>query len=117
MTTQAKPAARTLAEFAVGLRYESIPAAVVERAKAVIIDTVAASAYGAHLPWSKIVVDYVLRTSAPGLVGVFGGAVAAGCLMGLDAERLTDDGGELVGSSPERFQRMPVAEIARWRTS
>jgi tripartite-type tricarboxylate transporter receptor subunit TctC len=31
------------------------------------------------------------------------------------AERLTDDGGELVGSSPERFQRMLVAELARWR--
>ena len=30
-------------------------------------------------------------------------------------ERLTDDGGELVGSSPERFQRLLVAEIARWR--
>jgi tripartite-type tricarboxylate transporter receptor subunit TctC len=31
------------------------------------------------------------------------------------AERLTDDGGELVGSSPERFRRMLIAEIARWR--
>jgi tripartite-type tricarboxylate transporter receptor subunit TctC len=31
------------------------------------------------------------------------------------AERLTDDGGELVGSSPEAFQCMLVAEIARWR--
>lgn len=31
------------------------------------------------------------------------------------AERLTDDGGELIGSSPERFQQMLVAEIARWR--
>ena len=72
MTTQAKPAARTLSEFAIGLRYENIPAAVVERAKAVIIDTVAASAYGAHLPWSKIVVDYVRRTSAPGNAIVWG---------------------------------------------
>jgi len=31
------------------------------------------------------------------------------------AERLTDDGGELVGSSPERFRRMLIVEIARWR--
>jgi tripartite-type tricarboxylate transporter receptor subunit TctC len=31
------------------------------------------------------------------------------------AERLTDDGGELIGSPPERFHRMLVVEIARWR--
>ena len=72
MSAQTKPAARTLSEFAVGLSYESIPAAVVERAKAIIIDTVAASAYGAHLPWSQIVVDYVRRTSAPGKAIVWG---------------------------------------------
>ena len=72
MTTRATAAARTLAEFAVGLRYESIPAAVAERTKAIVIDTIAASAFGAHLPWSKIVVDYVRRTSAPGEAIVWG---------------------------------------------
>ena len=43
MTTSSAPAARTLAEFAIGLSYEAIPPAVVERAKACIIDTIAAS--------------------------------------------------------------------------
>ena len=59
-------AARTLAEFAVGLRYESIPPAVVDRAKTCIIDTVGAMTFGAHLPWSRIIIEYVQRTSAPG---------------------------------------------------
>ncbi len=72
MNTNAQPAARALAEFAVGLKYEDIPPAVVERAKAVIIDTVAASAYGARFPWSRIVTEYVRRTSAPGNAIVWG---------------------------------------------
>ena len=176
--------ASQLAQFAAGLAYESIPAEVVECAKACILDTVASMIHGAPFPWSKMVIDYVRESSAqghasvvgtpftavpslaafangalshafeldctydpsvgahpgagaavpalavaeaqkasgkdllkafvagsevmyriadagrnsieklgfhsPGLVGVFGGAVAAGCLLGLDAERLTN---------------------------
>ena len=65
-------AARTLAEFAADLEYDQIPPAVVERAKACIIDTIAASIFGAALPWSRIVIDYVLRTSAPGNACIMG---------------------------------------------
>src|SRR5215212_7428812 len=66
------PAARTLAEFAVGLRYEVIPNAVIDRAKTCIIDTVGAMTFGTSLPWSRIMIDYVKRTSMPGKGSVVG---------------------------------------------
>ena len=65
-------AARTLAEFAVGLKYEMLPNAVVERAKTTIIDTVGAMTFGADLPWSRIIIEYVQRTSAPGRGSIVG---------------------------------------------
>lgn len=70
-------AARALAEFAVGLKYETIPAEVIDRAKACIIDTVGAMTFGADLPWSRIIVEYVQRTSAPGKGSVVGTDVKA----------------------------------------
>jgi 2-methylcitrate dehydratase PrpD len=65
-------AARTLAQFAVDLKYEDIPAAVIDRAKSAIIDTVGAMTFGATLPWSRIIVEYVQRTSAPGKGSIVG---------------------------------------------
>jgi 2-methylcitrate dehydratase PrpD len=65
-------AARTLAEFATGLRYEAIPNAVVDRAKTCIIDTVGAMTFGSELPWSRIMIEYVQRTSAPGKGSIVG---------------------------------------------
>lgn len=65
-------AARTLSEFAVGLRYEVIPNAVIDRAKTCIIDTVGAMTFGSTLPWSRIVIEYVQRTSAPGKGSIVG---------------------------------------------
>jgi len=56
---------RRLAEYAVGLRYEDIPPAVVQRAKDAIADTVATISYGAELPWSKMIAAYA-RTNGPG---------------------------------------------------
>src|SRR5688572_11657673 len=69
MTT---PAARTLAEFAVGLRYEAIPGEVVERAKTCLIDTVGAMTFGSTLPWSRIMIEYVQRTSKEGKGSIVG---------------------------------------------
>jgi len=66
------PAARTLAEFAVGLDYDAIPGAVIDRAKTCIIDTVGAMTFGAELPWSRIMVEYVQRTSVPGKGSIVG---------------------------------------------
>jgi 2-methylcitrate dehydratase PrpD len=65
-------AAHALAEFAVGLRYEQIPAEVLERAKDCVIDTVGACVLGAQLPWTKTVIEYAKRNSAPGECGIFG---------------------------------------------
>src|SRR5436309_12236794 len=50
-----------LAKYASGLRYRDIPGPVVQRAKDTIADTIAAIAFGAHLPWSRIIVDYAMR--------------------------------------------------------
>src|SRR5918996_6165548 len=66
------PAARTLADFAVGLRYEAIPSSVIERAKTCIIDTVGAMTFGVDLPWSRIMIEYVQRTSLPGKGSIVG---------------------------------------------
>jgi len=65
-------ASRVFAEFVTSLRYEDIPAAVVEKTKACIIDTIAASAYGAQLPWSKTIIGYCRSNSAPGDAAIIG---------------------------------------------
>src|SRR5215470_1355106 len=67
-----------LAAYAVGLRYEDLPPAVVQRAKDCMSDTVAAIIYGAELPWSKMIIAHARRTSAAGkssILGTDGGPV------------------------------------------
>ena len=69
-----------LAEYAAALRYEDLPAPVVQQAKDCIIDTVAAAICGAELPWSRIVIDYARRTGSGGnsnILGAGGPAVQA----------------------------------------
>ena len=53
-----------LAKYAAALRYDELPAPVIQRAKDTIADTIAAIAFGAHLPWSRIVVDYARQRGA-----------------------------------------------------
>ena len=65
-------ATRTLAEFAVDLKYESIPPEVIERAKDCVIDTVGACAFGSQLPWTRTVIEFAKRNSAAGECSVFG---------------------------------------------
>jgi 2-methylcitrate dehydratase PrpD len=70
-----------LAAYAVALRYEDLPPAVVQRAKDCIADTVAAIIYGAELPWSKIIIAHARRNSAAGkssILGTGGAPVHAG---------------------------------------
>ena len=72
---------RTLAEFASALSFDDIPEAVVHRAKECIADTVAAVIFGASLPWSRMVADYALKTSANGgstIIGTKGCSVQPG---------------------------------------
>jgi len=64
--------AQTLSEFAVNLKYEHIPAEVIERAKDCVIDTVGACVFGAELPWTGTVIGYAQRNSAPGACSVLG---------------------------------------------
>lgn len=64
--------AQTLSEFAVRLKYEDIPAEVIERAKDCAIDTVAACVLGAEMPWTKTVIGYAQRNSAAGESSVLG---------------------------------------------
>src|SRR5437588_7320077 len=61
-----------LARYAVGLRYEDLPAAVVAAAKDCIVDTVAACVCGSALPWSRIVIDYAERTGPGGASRILG---------------------------------------------
>jgi 2-methylcitrate dehydratase PrpD len=48
------------------LSLEQVPAAVQERAKALILDGIACALVGAHLPWSKTAVETVLRLEGTG---------------------------------------------------
>lgn len=68
----AKTAARTLAEFAIGLRYGDIPAAARERARQCIIDTTGAALFGSRLPWSKIVAGHARNCGGNGASRVIG---------------------------------------------
>lgn len=57
---------KTLAKYAAGVRFADLPDAVVQRAKDCIADTIAVIAFGAALPWSRIVLRYAGRTGADG---------------------------------------------------
>jgi 2-methylcitrate dehydratase PrpD len=65
-----------LAQYAASLRYADLPGPVVQRAKDAIADTVAAIAFGAGLPWSRIILDYANRRGGRGTARVLapGGA-------------------------------------------
>ena len=59
-------ASQQLAEFAIALRYEDLPASVVARAKHCLIDAIACAAFGRKLPWSQMVLEEALATGAGG---------------------------------------------------
>ena len=64
--------AHTLAEFAVGLKFENIPSAVVERAKDCMIDTVGVCTYGSTLASSKSVMGYAGQYGKGGRSAIIG---------------------------------------------
>src|ERR1700726_1430782 len=66
-----------LARYAAGVRYEDLPASVVQQAKDCIIDTVAAGICGSALPWSRIVIDYAERPGPGGKCRILGRSGAA----------------------------------------
>jgi 2-methylcitrate dehydratase PrpD len=67
-------AAQTLAQFAVNLKYDQIPATVRERAKDCVIDTVGVCTFCSSLPESSIIIDYAKRYGKGGTSSIFGTA-------------------------------------------
>jgi 2-methylcitrate dehydratase PrpD len=63
---------KQLAEYATKLRFEDLPAEVVQRAKDCIIDTAAAIIYGNTVRWSEIVVGYAHRMGPGGKSRILG---------------------------------------------
>jgi 2-methylcitrate dehydratase PrpD len=61
-----------LARYAAALRYSDLPPAVIQRAKDCIIDTVAAIAFGARLPWSRKILRYASQRGGSGRSRVLG---------------------------------------------
>lgn len=99
MSTAAKAqtAARTLAAWAAGLRYEDIPDAARERARQCIIDTAGAALFGARLPWSGIVAAHAKNCGGNGASRVIGtpfkvSAPAAALANGVAAHAFELDG-------------------------
>ncbi|HLH87704.1 MAG TPA: MmgE/PrpD family protein [Xanthobacteraceae bacterium] len=69
-----------LAEYAAKLRYEDIPADVIERARNTIVDTVGTIVFGYDLPWSQMIVAQARRAGPGGksrILGLGGPLVAA----------------------------------------
>ena len=65
-------AARSLAAFAAGLRYDAIPALATERARQCLIDAVGVCVLGSRLPWGKAVADYARHYGGPGTSRMIG---------------------------------------------
>jgi 2-methylcitrate dehydratase PrpD len=114
-----------LAEYAASLRYEEIPAQVVDRAKDCIIDTVAACICGSGLPWSRIVIDYAERTGPNGRCHILGrsgsavqapgAALANGALAhAFELDSLTRPG---AGAHPGATVLPPALAIAQERSA
>ena len=61
-----------LAAYAAALRYEDLPPAVIARAKDCIAEAVGVIAYGAELPWSRMVIAYAQRYGAGGKSAILG---------------------------------------------
>src|ERR1700694_3670507 len=63
---------KVLAHYAAALRYEDVPADVIERAKQCIADTVAVMIFGYDLPWSGMVVRFAEKNAAGGNSRILG---------------------------------------------
>jgi 2-methylcitrate dehydratase PrpD len=61
-----------LAEYAVQLRHEQIPAQVLQRTKDCIADTVATILFGAQFPWSKMIIAQAQRMGKGGKCTILG---------------------------------------------
>jgi 2-methylcitrate dehydratase PrpD len=112
-----------LAKYAAALRYEDLPAQIVDCARDCIIDTVAAGICGSGLPWSRIVIDYAERTGPGGRCHILGrgglgvqapvAALANGALAhAFELDSLTRPG---AGAHPGATVLPPALAIAQER--
>jgi len=69
---QANHQTQTLAEFASGLKFEQIPAEVIQRAKDTLADTLAVAMYGSTLPWSQMMTAFAQESGKSGQSQVLG---------------------------------------------
>jgi 2-methylcitrate dehydratase PrpD len=65
---------RGIAEFVSGLRYEAIPAEVLERIKLLMLDSLGCAIYGADLEWSRILQRRLGELDTTRACGVWGTA-------------------------------------------
>jgi aconitate decarboxylase len=66
------PFTTAISEFVSGLRFEQIPADVVERIRLLILDSLGCGIFGSGLPWSRILQDTLSRVDATPAVEVWG---------------------------------------------
>ncbi len=69
---QANHQTQTLAEFASSLKFEDIPAEVVQRAKDTFTDTLAVAMFGSSLPWSQMMTAFAQESGKTGRAQVLG---------------------------------------------
>src|SRR5688500_20193281 len=69
-TSNGPAAATTLAQFAASLRYEALPAAVIERATHCLIDAIGCAIYGGRFPWSRIALEQTSLDAKAGFLPV-----------------------------------------------
>ncbi len=65
-------AAQALAKFSAELKFSDIPTNIVECAKDCIINTVSISTFGAQMPWSRMVTEYVRKNAGGGPCSLLG---------------------------------------------
>ena len=63
---------RELVEFVHGLKLETLPPDIVQRAKGVLLDSLGCTLFGSLQPWSKIMADEVLSESPKGRSTIVG---------------------------------------------
>jgi aconitate decarboxylase len=68
----ANPHTRGIAAFVSSLRYEAIPAPVLERIKLLMLDSLGCALFGAELPWSRMLMDTLAETDGSGACTVWG---------------------------------------------
>ena len=61
-----------LAEWIAELRFEDLPANVVERVRLLVLDTIGVGMFGSALPWTRLLQTAVLSNEPPGNVSIWG---------------------------------------------